>query len=157
MTAKLDTEEIEALFASNLKEWDRAEKERKARAAQQKLEQEERMRKSMRQRQAAARARRANKPKVESVAEPVAQVAIVKGVSRTRMPRQPLHPSTVVEMMKGKTKITRGSLRDRVLKALEAHGGPMSVEALIAKSSIKLEPLKGVIGKLREAGWVEVR
>lgn len=154
---KLSVKEIEELFESNLPEWKRAAKEREARAAKEQSEKEERMRKSMRQRQAAARERRAAKPKQLLADVPFSGVAVIKGISRTRAPRQPLEPGTVVVMMKGKTKIQPGSLRDRVLKALEQHDGPMSIADLIAKSTVKMEPLKGVIGKLREAGWVEVQ
>lgn len=82
-----------------------------------------------------------------------APAPVIKGISRTRAPRQPLFPNTQVKLTKGKTKIQPGSLREEVIVTLRRRKGSATIEQLTALLKYDVKP---VVIKLRDAGWVEV-
>lgn len=170
--SKEDLKEIEEAFERERPEWARLEKERQQRAKRAQKADEERMAKIAAQRKA-MKGRSVvpkTKPKLDlpkgkksdnlwgndpsGLSGPGKQISGIRGVSRSRMPRAPIEPHMTVKKTQGKSRIQPGSLREKVLKALDISGGKAQVNDLTVV--LKLAPLKGVLSKLRDAGWVEV-
>lgn len=92
--------------------------------------------------------------KTKAVASSKTPSASVKGISRMRAPREVLPEDSRVTMREGKTRIQEGSLRDKVLKALgDARAKTLPLSELERRFKFNV---RGVITKLREAGWVVV-
>lgn len=82
-----------------------------------------------------------------------AKTAAVKGISRERMPRQAISEDSLIKLTNGKTRITAGSLRDKVLASLRESKEGWTIQQLTKRLKFDVKP---VVAKLRAAGWVEV-
>lgn len=157
--SKADLQEIEEAFERERPEWEKQEKERQQRAKRAQKAEEDRVARIAAQRKAmkgrSVVPKTTPKPKEATRwPEPRPAAPVVKGISRDRMPRSPIEPHMSVKKLQGKTRIQPGSLREKVLKALDISGGSAKVDDLT--TVLKLATLKGVLSKLRDAGWVEV-
>lgn len=132
--------EIERMIEANRAEWEALRKKQAQRARQDSVRRAPRVPRGIDVR-----------PKPEHSFKPE-QAPIIKGISRTRAPRQPLDDSSVVKLTKGTTRIKPGSLRAQVLAELKREYS-MSIRALQQAMAFDVKP---VIVKLRDAGWVEV-
>lgn len=130
---KLDPKEIEDLFNRMRPEFEAWEKEKEMR----------------RKAEAARRNKRVAKPKRGVDVTP--KHTYVAGIS-ARVRHGMFRDDALVTRKEGKTRIQKESLRAQLLKALERKS--KTVHEL--EKQLGFDP-RPVLGKLREAGWVEVK